>query len=186
MAGHPRTALAVALMVATTCGCTSGSPSGVKSGPSTVPQGAPAAGGAATTPSVLQAEAESTTGLSCEKPSEAVLDWAGVAIASHPGPIKASALVRAATTETGDWYVLALDREYERDDGTTTGEGDRNVALTNGVTGDPDDRKMIPLGRSEIGGVPSVSWDNVTWTGETLAAGKRAAERVVSCLDGGR
>jgi hypothetical protein len=123
--------------------------------------------------------------LSCEKPSKALLDWAGVAIASHPGPIKAAALVHAATTETGGWHVLAVDREYERDDGTTTGGGDRNVGLTNAVTGDPDERKMIWLGRSEIGGVPYVSWDNVAWTGETLAAGKRAAERVVACLDGG-
>lgn len=29
----------------------------------------------------------------------------------------------------------------------------------------------------------ALSWDRVSWTGETLAAGKRAAEQAIACLD---
>jgi hypothetical protein len=34
--------------------------------------------------------------------------------------------VYAASTDTGDWYVLAIDREHILDDGTLTGDVSRH------------------------------------------------------------
>jgi hypothetical protein len=114
-----------------------------------------------------------------------LLDWAGVSIASYPGPITASSLVYAASTDTGDWYVLAIDRDYARDDGTLAGGGSRSVALTNAV--DPaGPRKLIPLSEGGTGKGRQVSWRHVSWTGDTLAAGKRAAQLAIQCLDEGQ
>ena len=119
----------------------------------------------------------------CSTPPSALLDWAGVSIASHPGPITATTLVYAASTDTGDWYVLALDRQLVLDDGTLTGDHSRDLALTNALDGAPGSRKLIPLSEGSIGKGWKVTWDKVSWTGATLAAGQRAAERAIYCLD---
>jgi hypothetical protein len=41
---------------------------------------------------------------------------------------------------------------------------------------------MIPLSVAVSERLP-VSWDRVSWTGDTLAAGKRAADRAIACLE---
>lgn len=59
---------------------------------------------------------------------------------------------------------------------------DRSLALTNAVK-PSHGIKMIPLGVGPMEGVPVISWADVSWTGETLAAGQRAVQRVLICLD---
>jgi hypothetical protein len=115
-----------------------------------------------------------------------LLDWAGVSIASHPGPIKAASLVYAASTGTGDWYVLAVDRAYVLDDGTLTGDHSRDLALTNALDESGGARQMIPLSEGGMGKGWKVTWRDVNWTGDTLAAGERAAEKAIECLDATR
>lgn len=160
-------------------GETSPSPdSGASQSPSLGPTEAPDAG-------ELSAVTDESDGgdLTCGEPPVEVLDWAEASIASHPGPVTAAAIVYAATTATGDWYVLALDRLDEIDDGVTVeGEGTRSLALTNIVNPPPGERMMIDLGEGQIGQAVSAGWDAVTWTGETLAAGEHAAERAQECL----
>lgn len=115
-----------------------------------------------------------------------MLDWAIAAIAAHPGPIRASSMVRAATADSGTWYVVAIDREYVLDDGTPTGDGSRTLALTNAIDRPRSEANMIPLGDGGVGamGKPvEPSWRNTTWRGDPLRAGERAAKRAIACLD---
>ncbi|GAA1966403.1 hypothetical protein GCM10009817_02760 [Terrabacter lapilli] len=106
-----------------------------------------------------------------------------MSIAAHPGAITATTYVFAATTDTGDWYVLGLDREYVHDDGSPVGERSRSLALTNSARTTDGSVAMIPLSVAVSERLP-ISWDAVSWTGDTLAAGKRAVDRAISCLDG--
>lgn len=176
--------LLVALLTGLTSGCTSAPAGTPQDGHSSQGASLPVSDGAgATGPKTAAAGSADTADTSCDTPSKQLLDWAGVSIASHPGPIRGAALVHAGATDTGDWYVLALDREYVLDDDTPTGTGSRSVALTNAVDAVAGERKMIPLGDGEMGSRPLVTWDNVTWTGDTLAAGQRAAARALGCLD---
>jgi hypothetical protein len=112
-----------------------------------------------------------------------VLARAREAIAPHPGPVRASAMVRAARTDTGQWYVVALDREYVLDDGSATGDGSRTLGLTNAINHPGASSQMILIGEGGMRGNPSMTWHNVAWRGDRLAAGERAAERAVECLD---
>lgn len=121
--------------------------------------------------------------LACETPSQDLIDWAGEAIASHPGPIRAATVVYAASTDTGDWYVVGVDREHVYDDGTLTGDVPRYLGLTNGVDSPPGERRMIPISAGGEGKPWMVRWDYVSWTGDTLAAGERAAQLAIQCLD---
>ena len=134
------------------------------------------------TPRESPAEQAAAAAPRCERPSQRLLDWAGVSIASHPGPVTASALVFAASTPTGAWYVLAVDRGYVHDDGTAAGGRSRSVALTNAAGAGTDDPHLIPIAADLDGGVPA-DWSKVDWTGERLAAGKHAAEVAIECLD---
>lgn len=143
------------------------------------------AGASATAPPTAPTTAATTaptTGEGCDTPSKALTEWAGYAIASHPGPISASALVFAATTKTGDWYVVALDREYVLDNGTLTGDHSRDLGLTNAVKRRTAESKLIPISRDHKGKLV-ITWENVSWDGETLTAGKAAAALAVTCLD---
>ncbi|GAA1392283.1 hypothetical protein [Luteococcus peritonei] len=106
-------------------------------------------GSASPTPEASSSSSPSAPGhvtyparLSCTRPSEALLERAGVTIASHPGTWQGGALVEAATTNTGTWYVLAVDRGHQLDNGTATEGGSRSLALTNGPTGGG---RLIPL-----------------------------------------
>jgi hypothetical protein len=112
-----------------------------------------------------------------------LLDWAVVSIANHPGPIKAASLVYAASTDTGTWHVLAVDRHYEHDDGTLTGDHSRDLGLTNALDASDGARKMIPLSEGSGAKGWKVTWRNVSWTGDTLAAGQLAAQKAIECLD---
>lgn len=132
-------------------------------------------GGGATVPETAAVGSADSADSSCDTPSKQLLDWAGVSIASHPGPIRGAALVHAAATDTGDWYVLALDREHVLDDGTPTGTGSRSLALTNGVDAMTGERKMIPLGDGEMGSRPLVTWGYVHVDGRHT--GCRSAHR---------
>jgi len=133
--------------------------------------------------STAAAAGDTATPLRCEEPSKALLDWASVSIVGETGPILRSALVHAATTPTGDWYVLAVDRESVYDDGTSAGTGSRALGLTNAVDGKAERDQMIPLGTGPMGKPLMASWRRVSWTGSTLAAGRAAAERAIACLD---
>lgn len=134
---------------------------------------APAPAAAATTPT-------------CSSPPTALVERAGMSIAAHPGTITATTYVFAATTDTGDWYVLGLDRTYVHDDGSRAvgpdGDHSRSLALTNPARRTDGEVAMIPLSVAVSEKLPA-SWDRVSWTGDTLAAGKRAAERAIACLD---
>ena len=122
--------------------------------------------------------------LTCGEPPQNVLDWADVSIASFDGPVIGAVVVFAATTPTGDWYVLGIDKLYQTDAGETEpGEGARLLGLTNAVNPAPGDRSMIDLGRFELGQPAHATWGSVSWTGETLQDGIAAAERAVECLD---
>jgi hypothetical protein len=118
----------------------------------------------------------------CTTPSRAVLAQAAAALAAHPGPVRASTLVRAATTDTGTWYVIGLDRAYVLDSGEPAGGASRSLGLTNAAGGEPGS-SMIPIGGGEARGDVRISWRRVSWTGETLEAGRRATRRAVGCLD---
>jgi hypothetical protein len=117
--------------------------------------------------------------LRCQDPSASVEEMAMTAIAPHPGPLRASTLVRAATTSTGTWYVIGVDRAYVLDTGTLTGRASRSLALTNAPVG----VSFIPLGDGLAHRPFETSWDRVSWTGRRLAAGQRALRRAVRCLD---
>ena len=118
----------------------------------------------------------------CGTPSKALLDWAAMALAPHEGPITASAVVFAATTASGDWYVIGIDRAYVHDNGTLAGGRSRDLGLTNAVKRRTADSKVIPLG-GERKGVMSVSWDSVSWNDDKLSAGEAAVDQAITCLD---
>lgn len=185
MARHhwgPSAAVTIGLTAILASGCTT-SPSPTSTAQ---PRGAGAAEGSAQPVSPAAAHPRSPTTpevLACSAPSQALLDWAGASSLGHPGPIRASSLVYAASTNTGDWYVLAIDREHVLDDGTLTGEVSRRLALTNAVKPPPEEAKLIPISEGGSGKPWRVTWYNVSWTGDTLAAGDRAAQRAIQCLD---
>lgn len=182
------TGIAAALLVVSLAACSSGSPDGGETAqdpdstgtdaPNPLPTEAPDAGG-------LSAVSDGTADeLTCGEPPVDVLDWAEISVASHPGPVTAAAVVYAATTATGDWYVLAVDRLFETDDGTTVeGEGTRSLGLTNTVNPPPGEPLMVDLGHGAIGETVTPEWGSVTWTGDTLDAGDRAAARAQECLE---
>jgi hypothetical protein len=142
-----------------------------------------ATGSTTTTP------APPATALACGTAPKGLVDRAGMSIAAHPGAITATTYVFAATTDTGDWYVLGLDRAYVHDDGTPAlgpnGDHSRSLALTNPARAADGTVAMIPLSVDVSDRTP-VSWDHVSWTGDTLAAGQRAAQRAIACLDAQR
>lgn len=137
----------------------------------------------ATSPSAPDRSPAPAAPLACEKPSKALLGRAADALAAYPGPIRAVTLVHAATTATGDWYVVALDREDAYDDGRPTGTGLRVLGLTDDLHGEGYPHHIISLGQGRMGHRPTIVWGRVSWRGSTLAAGRRAAERAVECLD---
>jgi hypothetical protein len=92
-------------------------------------------------------------------------------------------MVRVATTSTGEWYVVGIDREYVRDDGTPTGDGSRSLAVTDAPDKPRDEAKMIPLGDGAMGQAPALSWESISWTGEMLETGEQAAAKAIACLD---
>ncbi len=61
----------------------------------------------------------------------------------------------------------------------------RSLALTNAARTTDGTVAMIPLSVDVSDRTP-VSWDRVSWTGDTLAAGQRAAQRAIACLDAQR
>jgi len=134
-------------------------------------------------PSQVPSQPAATTPLTCGKPSAGLLAWTVNALASYPGRFRAATVVRAATTETGDWYVVAADREGAYDNGEPTGSGERVLGLTNSLRGPGDGKHLIPLGVGRVGGKPTVTWHDVRWDGTTLAAGRRAVAKAVTCLD---
>jgi hypothetical protein len=101
-------------------------------------------------------------------------------LAAHPGPITAATLVPAAKTDTGQWFVLGIDRAYATDDGALGGGSSRGLALTNA---DPVHAVVIPLTHGPRRANQSVRWARVNWTGDVLALGKRAASQAFDCLD---
>ncbi len=129
------------------------------------------------------------TALACGTAPKALVERAGMSVAAHPGAITATTYVFAATTDTGDWYVLGLDRAYVHDDGSPAlgpnGDHSRSVALTNAARKTDGAVAMIPLSVDVSDRTP-VSWEHVSWTGDTLAAGQRAAQRAIACLDAQR
>ena len=141
------------------------------------------------TGSTTTAPAPPVTALACGTAPRALVDRAGASIAAHPGVITATTYVFAATTATGDWYVLGLDRTYVHDDGTPAlgpnGDRSRSLALTNPARATDGAVAMIPLSVDVSTRTP-ISWDRVSWTGDTLAAGERAAQRAIACLDAQR
>ncbi|GAA2481766.1 hypothetical protein GCM10009858_19380 [Terrabacter carboxydivorans] len=167
------TAVAAGLLAGCTAGATTAPPDGPGPTPST----------AAATPG------DPATTLACDAAPKALVDRAAASIAAHPGTITASTYVFAATTATGDWYVLGVDRTYVHDDGTPASgpEGDhsRSLALTNLAPKTGENVAMIPLSVAVSDKTP-VSWELVSWTGDTLAAGRRAADRAMACLDAQR
>lgn len=124
------------------------------------------------------------TPLACEEPSAGLVQWTRDALVAMPGRIRAAALVHAARTRTGNWYVVALDNAGTYDDGRPTGLGRRVLGLTNDVRGHVGyDDHLIQIGVSALHHRPALDWANVDWSGATLAAGRRAAARAVQCLD---
>jgi hypothetical protein len=65
------------------------------------------------------------------------------------------------------------------------GDHSRSLALTNQARKTDGTVAMIPLSVDVSDRTP-VSWDRVSWTGDTLAAGQRAAQRAIACLDAQR
>lgn len=177
-----RAAFGVGLAIFVASGCSGPDAASPASQPSAAPAvDAPSKTGPSTRAEPKQQPA--TGAPACTTPPTALLEWAGVSIASHPGPIKAASLVYAASTGTGDWYVLAVDRQYVLDDGTLTGDHSRDLALTNALDASGEPRKMIPLSEGSNVKGWKVTWRNVNWSGDTLAAGQRAAQRAIECLD---
>lgn len=121
--------------------------------------------------------------LSCEKTWPLLLKRAGNAIVGETGPFVGSTLVHAARTKTGDWYVLAVDRASVYDNGQQSGSGSRALGLTNATRAQVDGSTMIPIGGGQLRGRVRMNWSRVSWTGDTLAAGKAAARRAIECLD---
>ena len=140
----------------------------------------------ATAPS---SSAPAATPLACGAVPKALLDRAVMSLAAHPGAITATTYVFAATTDTGDWYVLGIDRKYVHDDGSPAmgpnGDHSRSLALTNQARTTDGTVAMIPLSVDVSDRTP-VTWDLVSWTGDTLAAGQKAADRAITCLDAQR
>ncbi|WP_076262865.1 hypothetical protein [Intrasporangium flavum] len=169
--GNRGRALGVVGAVGLLAGCTAG------------PGAAPTAIGQRTATSSSAAPARE---LACGTAPKALVERAATSIAAHPGTITGTSYVFAATTDTGDWYVLGLDRTYVHDDGSPglgpEGDHSRSLALTNAARRTDGSVAMIPLSVAVSDRLP-VSWDRVSWSGETLAAGKRAAARAVECLD---
>ncbi|MDH2414536.1 hypothetical protein [Nocardioides sp. CER19] len=164
-----RHALLLLVPVMVTAGCTGSSDDRPAAGASAPPHAA------VTTPP--------QPAVTCEKPSKRLLRWAGVSVASQPGPITASALVHAAHTSSGDWYVLAVERAYVHDDGSLAGGTSRSLALTNAAGAGTSDPHLIDIGfPSKDGGVEQ-DWHHVSWTGETLTSGRHAADVALGCLD---
>lgn len=141
-------------------------------------------GGAATAPA--REPASTPTTLTCGTPPKELAERAAASIAAHPGPITATTYVFAATTSTGEWYVLGIDRSYVHDDGTPAmgpdGDHSRSLALANPARSTDGAAAMILLSADVSDKLP-VSWDRVSWTGDTLAAGRRAADTAISCLE---
>lgn len=161
------------------CGAQSSADTGPMPSPSL--SWAPAPSGPATPPSPSTKVAAP---LACEKPSAGLVQWTRDALVAMPGRIRAAALVHAARTKTGNWYVVALDNAGTYDDGRPTGLGRRVLGLTNDIRGHVgNDDFMIQIGVSALHHRPAMDWGNVDWSGATLAAGERAAERAVQCLD---
>lgn len=125
-------------------------------------------------------EATPLEDLRCQQPAASVVETAKLALAAHPGPVRSATVVRAARTSTGTWFVVGIDRAYIHDDGTLAGGASRSLGLTNAPAGDT----IIPLGEGTAQQRLRLSWDNVSWTGETLRAGRRAARTVIDCLAG--
>ncbi|HET7800791.1 MAG TPA: hypothetical protein VFL38_10240 [Humibacillus xanthopallidus] len=178
--GAIRYALGLAAAVMALAGCTSSPGSSDSSGAATSTTAAAPATSPASGPT--NDPAVTARVLACGTAPKALVDQASQSIAAHPGAITATAYVFAATTDTGDWYVLGLDRDYVHDDGSPAGGASRSLALTNLSRRGTHGVAMIPLtvGLSER---TPISWDRVSWTGDTLAAGQRAAKRAVECLD---
>ena len=175
--GNRGRALGLVGAVALLAGCTNG--------PGAAPPGSATAAARTTSASPTP----SATALACGPAPKALVERAATSIAAHPGTITGTSYVFAATTATGDWYVLGLDRTYVHDDGSPglgpEGDHSRSLALTNPTRTNDGSVAMIPLSVAVSEKLP-VSWDRVSWTGETLAAGKRAAARAMACLDASR
>jgi hypothetical protein len=120
--------------------------------------------------------------LPCATPSEALVQRGSDVLAAHPGPVTATTLVPAAVTDTGQWYVLGIDRAYATDDGTLAGGSSRGLAVTD-ADADPDHAVVIPLTHGPRRSSRAARWTRVTWTGDILARGKSAAARAFACLD---
>lgn len=121
--------------------------------------------------------------LTCEQTWPVLLARAGNVIVGDNGPFLGSTLVHAARTKTGDWYVLAVDRASVYDNGRQSGSGSRALGLTNATRGHVDGSTMIRIGGGRLRGRVRMDWSRVSWTGDTLAAGKAAARRAIQCLD---
>ena len=124
-----------------------------------VGSGAPSAATSAPVP------AATTTTVAWGTPPKALVERASMSIAAHPGRITATSYVFAATTDTGDWYVLGLDRTYVHDDGSPAegpdGNHSRSLALTNLARTTDGAVAMIPLSVAVSERLP-ISWDRVS------------------------
>jgi hypothetical protein len=89
--------------------------------------------------------------------------------------------VFAATTSTGNWSVFAVERAYVRDDGSAAGGASRSLALVNASANDGGPQ-VIDIGLSQKSGGVEADWHRVSWSGTTLAAGRRAADLALGCL----
>lgn len=172
LSGRLQVMACVAVMGAL-AGCTSApTDDGVPGGPDE--SGATSAAAAEPT-----GEATAPPAPTCREPGAAIVERAKVAIAPHPGPVEAATLVRAATTQTGTWFVIGIDRAYAADDGTLSGGASRSLALTNAPSG----VNFIPVAFGETDKPLATLWDQVSWTGSRLAAGERALRAAIDCLD---
>lgn len=117
--------------------------------------------------------------LQCQDPTEALRKAAATAVARHPGPVIGATLVEAATTDTGTWFVVGLDRAYTRDNGSLSGGASRSFALTDAPSG----ATFIPLGEGTARKPVTTSWERVSWQGDDLTAGQQALQWAVGCLD---
>ena len=119
----------------------------------------------------------------CERPPQPILEQALAAVASHPGPVTHAASVFAATTATGDWYVLAVERGYVHDDGSPAEGRSRSLALVNTAGARAGDPQVVDIGLGGKSGDVSPDWHRVDWSGPTLEAGRRAARTAIACID---
>jgi len=125
-----------------------------------------------------------TPAVSCDEAPKELLDWTSLSISAHPGPVTGSAIVFAATTPTGNWYVVAIDRAKVNPNGTLASGHFRDLGLTDALPKRTKTSKLIPLG-GLVNGKMALTWDSVSWKGPTLLAGKRAADQAIACLDAG-